>query len=101
MIYNLSTAAYNAIAEAFKDHLDGDFFSGSEVVNIDTPNGREDVTVIISADLHWKSVQIPEGSYPVLNAVQFRNIEIYPDHESAAIHVEPRKMAIAFLKTNQ
>ena len=39
MIYNLSTAAYDAIAEAFKDHLDGDFFSGSEVVNIDTPNG--------------------------------------------------------------
>lgn len=101
MIYDLSTAAYNAIAEAFKDHLDGDFFSGSEVVNIDTPNGREDVTVIISADLHWKSVQIPEGSYPVLNAVQFRNIEIYPDHESATIHVEPWKMAIAFLKTNQ
>lgn len=101
MIYDLSTAAYNAIAEAFKDHLDGDFFSGSEVVNIDTPNGREDVTVIISADLHWKSVQIPEGSYPVLNAVQFRNIEIYPDHESATIHVEPREMAIAFLKTNQ
>lgn len=101
MIYNLSTAAYDAIAEAFKDHLDGDFFSGSEVVNIDTPNGREDVTVIISADLYWKSVQIPEGSYPVLNAVQFRNIEIYPDHESATIHVEPLKMAIAFLKTNQ
>lgn len=101
MIYNLSTAAYDAIAEAFKDHLDGDFFSGSEVVNIDTPNGREDVTVIISADLYWKSVQIPEGSYPVLNAVQFRNIEIHPDHESATIHVEPRKMAIAFLKTNQ
>lgn len=101
MIYNLSTAAYDAIAEAFKDHLDGDFFSGSEVVNIDTPNGREDVTVIISADLHWKSVQIPEGSYPVLNAVQFRNIEIFPDHESATIHVKPRKMAIAFLKTNQ
>lgn len=101
MIYDLSTAAYNAIAEAFKDHLDGDFFSGSEVVNIDTPNGREDVTVIISADLYWKSVQIPEGSYPVLNAVQFRNIEIYPDHESATINVEPRKMAIAFLKTNQ
>lgn len=101
MIYDLSTAAYNAIAEAFKDHLDGDFFSGSEVVNIDTPNGREDVTVIISADLHWKSVQIPEGSYPVLNAVQFRNIEIFLDHESATIHVEPRKMAIAFLKTNQ
>ena len=101
MIYNLSTAAYDAIAEAFKDHLDGDFFSGSEVVKIDTPCGREDVTVIISADLHWKSVQIPEGSYPALNAVQFRNIEIYPDHESATNRVEPRKMAIAFLKTNQ
>lgn len=101
MIYNLSTAAYDAIAEAFKDHLDGDFFSGSEVVKIDTPCGREDVTVIISADLHWKSVQIPEGSYPALNAVQFRSIEIFPDHESATIHAEPRKMAIAFLKTNQ
>ena len=101
MIYNLSTAAYNAIAEAFKDHLDGNFFSGSEVVNIDTPCGREDVTVIISADLYWKYVQIPEGSYPVMHAIRFRNIEIYPDHESATIHVEHRKMAIAFLKTNQ
>lgn len=28
MIYDLSTAAYDAIAEAFKDHLDGDFFPG-------------------------------------------------------------------------
>ena len=101
MIYNLSTAAYDAIAEAFKDHLDGDYFHGSEVVKVDTPCGREDVTVIISADLHWKSVQIPEGSYPALNAVQFRSIEIFPDHETDTIHVEPRKKAIAFLKTNQ
>lgn len=101
MIYDLSTAAYDAIAEAFKDHLDGDFFSGSEMVNIDTPNGREDVTVIISAELYWKSVQIPEGGYPALNAVQFRSIEIFPDHETDTIHVEPRKMALAFLKTNQ
>lgn len=101
MIYNLSTGAYDAIAEAFKDHLGDDYFHGSEVVKVDTPNGREDVTVIISADLYWKYMQIPEGSYPVLHAIQFRNIEIYPDHESATIHVEPRKMAIAFLKTNQ
>lgn len=101
MNYTLSLAAYDRIAEAFKDHLDGNQFNGSEVVKVDFGRGAEDLTVIISADLSWKSVSIPEGSYPALNSIYFRNVEIHTDDEADTINVEPRKLAAAFLRNNQ
>lgn len=101
MNYKLSTAAYDRIAEAFKDHLDGNYFNGSEVVRVGLPNGEKDLTVIISADLSWTSVSMPEGSYPILNSIYFRNAEIYTDDEADTIDVEEHKLGFAFLRTNQ
>lgn len=73
--------ACDQIAEAFRDHLEGDYYSGSERVNIHYPESEltSVLDVMLRADIMWEKVDMPDISYFKVRNMIIRDLSIDGD----------------------
>lgn len=78
MTLKLKEWACDQIAEAFRDHLEGDYYCGSEIVEIKIPESEitYKIEVMIIADIMWKSFDAPDGRSFKLRNMVIRDLSI-------------------------